>query len=55
MDRYNPVLQHYQVKVVGNKYYVIDSYNRAYIAGPYDNRTSAQETADSYEQRSWRR
>ena len=54
-DRYNPVLQHYQVEIRGNQYYVIDTANRAIVGGPFRSRNAAQERADALEMRRPRR
>jgi hypothetical protein len=50
-DGYNPVLQHYQVEIRGNSYYVIDTANRAIVGGPFRDRITAQEKADQLERR----
>jgi hypothetical protein len=47
----NPVLQHYQVEVRGNQYFVIDTKNVALVGGPFKSRTAAQEKADTLERR----
>jgi hypothetical protein len=49
--RKNPILQHYQVEIRGNSYYVIDTTNSALVGGPFKSREAAQRRADELEKR----
>ena len=53
--RKNPVLQHYQVEIKGNLYYVINNDNGMVVGGPYESRVAAQDRADQLERMNPRR